>query len=813
MHKTTSAFLVFTFTLLALLARNCEAAPLLTSINRTDETSSTQLYLRFTTLPKYELTSHHRRIDLLLPGTKAADNLEQLQPDDRIVKILRRPLDKGLLLSFFFRYPPQKVVESSRREPASLMLDISLGNPFTAMHPDLSTKLKGLTLLNRDAIDYTNPIHISGYVDRWASFFNEYETPLTIPLPTTFTLPPFPLAAALRPPLPLESWLPESIRQEAAQGNWLLTGKGLQEQLEQEEDELLRDRLLLSYAEALVRAGEYREPHRLLQQISHRYADTSLAALADYLFVYLRTVHEPDFLGYYELKKAIERIGPVPRFNAYFALILAEAAMDIGRLDDAEKQLKRDDIGFAKEANTLRLMRQADLHYLRKQRIKALVSYLQLKEKGGGINRIPESLARFADLLYSFKRYEQAGQRYSRLRELLNGKDHLDLVLFRLAMSQYRATTDRRQLSQDLALVQEIYPGMQGAYRARLKQIDQDFTAKRLTPEQALRAYAEMALKANTVALREEATFKQALVHLLNGDPLAAIRQSLLMLREFQSAALKVDARALIIEQLPQVVSELVDKQHYIEALVLAQKNRQLFARGWISNNLLYDLAAAYTNLGFFDRAARTYQYLFDTSSGDQQEKIYLPLIESLYQDGQYQAIEDYADRFTFRYPQSTLLPEVFLLRLKALLKKDKLKRVRQLLDSQDRPSSAQIEKLAVQIYYDQNQWQEVIAALTTAPSLQGADSLPEREMMLAESYFQTGMMDKAEPLFLSVIDQETAPDQAQFRLAQIRLRENNRQQALKRLQQLAEEGVDPLWKKLAREEIAILQLEGSLKN
>ncbi len=223
---------------------------------------------------------------------------------------------------------------------------------------------------------------------------------------------------------------------------------------------------------------------------------------------------------------------------------------------------------------------------------------------------------------------------------------------------------------------------------------------------------------------------------------------------------------------------------------------------------MLYNLATAYSNLGFFDRSARTYQYLFETTTGNEQEKVYLPLIKSLFQDGQYTIIEDYGDRFSFRYSESSLGPEIFYLRLKALLRNGEVDKAASLLQNTNRPVSNDIDQLALNIYYDLEQWQNIIQHFETADITQGNDDATQGTMMLAESYFQTDQAIKAEPLFEQVIEKEVGNDQAGFRLAQIALEKDNIQQALNRFTQIAEKGVDPLWKKLASEEIAILQLQ-----
>ncbi|MCP3892339.1 MAG: tetratricopeptide repeat protein [Desulfobulbaceae bacterium] len=480
----------------------------------------------------------------------------------------------------------------------------------------------------------------------------------------------------------------------------------------------------------------------------------------------------------------------------------------MGDLEVAKKLLNRDDIGFSKDASTIRLMRKADVLYLEKRNIKALVTYLQLNDTDHILKQYPDSLAKFCDLLYEFKRYKQAEKNYRILSDSLANKPQYDLVLFRLAMSRAHNGATASQIKKELHLIREAFDNSEGAYRATMKNTDIDFLSGNYKLETIENAYKKLSIEAITIALREEAIFKLALLNLFNGEPEAAVQICLNILREFQNGILKIETRALIIQQLPKVIKNLVKNESYIAALVLAQKNRDLFSRGWISNALLYDLATAYRDLGFFDRAARTYQYLFDVSNGDEQEKIYLPLIEALYQDGQYQFIENYADRFSFRYPESDLLSEIFLLRLEALIRMGDIETTSVLLDNPERPKSQALDNLAVEVYYEQERWNDVINKLTR-DKFNLEKPLPQtQKKILAESYYQRQEYAKSATLFQQLIDEQGMNEHALFRLAQVDLEAGNTEQALKRFKEIAEKGKEPAWKKLAREEIAILKLQ-----
>lgn len=813
--KTTHTAFIFAFTVFVALFflghQSVLATGLLTGINRTDETSSLQLYFRFSELPEYEVTQNNRRVDLLIKNTLPTDTLILPTTDDRMIKSLSKKQDGNTLLSFFFRYPPQKITKRSRQKPASLMLDVLLGNQFTTMYPDLSTRFDGLTQLDRDAIDYTNPVYLSPYTENWLSFFTQYESPVTIDLPVTFTLPPFPLAQYINGELEQNEWLGDAAIQNAAKGNWSSVALQLKEQIEAEANEEIKDLQLLTYAEALVRGDVYREAYPLLQQILTRYENSQIAALAQFLFTYLRSIHEPDFLTFDELEKAVEQIDPTLRLHDYCSILLAETLIATGHYNRATEQLQRDDIGFKEHPHILRQMRQADIFYLQEKKIKALVTYLQIEELEPVIKNYPESLAKFSDLTYIYKRYEQAEELYQLLTQQLNGRPAYDLSLFRTAMSELHNDAPKQQVEQKLYQIQEAFSATEGAHRATLKQTDLNYLSGVFNPQEALDAYRNMALRASTTDLREEAMLKQALIHHLNGDQEAAIRQAMQLLREFQSGKLRTEARAIIIQQLPDVAKQLVKDGKYLEALVLAQQNRSLFTRGWISSSMLYDLATAYSDLGFFDRSARTYQYLFETSSGQDQEKIYLPLIKSLFQDGQYTALEDYADRFSFRYPESQYGPEIFYYRLKSLIQSRQIEQAAALLENTNRPVSADIERLAIGVYYELEQWQDIVKRAAFETALVD-ETDPQKTIIFAEAYFHTGAFDEAEPLYQAITQQAQNIDQALFRLAQLAVKKDNTEQALNWFTEIAEKGKDPLWKKLAQEEIALLRLQQNLK-
>ena len=152
-------------------------------------------------------------------------------------------------------------------------------------------------------------------------------------------------------------------------------------------------------------------------------------------------------------------------------------------------------------------------------------------------------------------------------------------------------------------------------------------------------------------------------------------------------------------------------------------------------------------------------------------------------------------------------MPAIFLLKIKSLYESGQLDKAINLLKADTRPPNPQLELLKARIFFELKQWQNVIDTLTK-PELQNLIAKNNVSLFLAESYFQTGQDNLATPAFRRIVEQGIDIEQAQYRLAQIESKKNNTSQALNLFKELAEKGKDPLWTKLAREEVAILQLK-----
>ncbi len=796
------------FFLTAVLCSSARATSVLNNITLTDEGGSLQIFLRFSESPPHKMKILGKRVDLLLTDTLPADDFKDLPGNDKMVKMISKTYRDHLRISFYFRYPPQNVNIRQSKETSSLMLDILLGNPFSALYPDLSARLHGLTVLNRNEIDFTNPLYASPYGENWKLFIKRYESPVSIQPEQRFSLPPFPLAAYIQPKTAIPRWLPDKIMALSRTNDWPQVSTALKDQLELETNEEYRNRLLLTYAESLVRNGRYQEPYKLLQQISFTYPESDMDTYAKLLFIYLTAMHEDPYLAAIELTKFTKQEKNNTPFTAYLNIFQAELALATGRIKDAAAILKRDNIAYTGRSELLRLLRQADNYFDKGKPVKALVAYKKLDEQSDIVKKHPASLARYSDTLYTHGRFNEAAEKYQQLVGLLTDTKIQHLAMFRLAMSRLHSGRKWTRVFPLFARIENTFPGTEGAYRAGLKQTDIRFLTGKARAGKIAEDYGQLGQVANRTQLREEALVKQAMVNALAGNHELSIQQAMDILRDFRHSDLTTEARALILSQLPSVLKNMITNKKYVAALVLAKKNRLFFARGWLDVDLLYDLAEAYEQLGVYDRAVRAYMYILEVSTEEKREKVYKPLLTALYESGKYALIEDYADRYFFRYADSPGAADIFLIRIKALWKDNKIQLAASLLDAADRFSTPEINRTACRIYFELHRWDKVIDLLNSEK--QSTEwSGGERDYLLAESLFQSGQYDKARPVFKRLQEEKPYIELAMFRLAEIDLKDGNRESALKQFKKLTEKGKDPRWIKMAREEIGILRLKG----
>lgn len=770
----------------------------LVKISRVDTKDIVQLYFSFDTTPKFSTTSNKRRVDLIFADTVPAPDLAIFAADDNIVKILPRPAKSEFVLSLFFRYQPQnhKVTVSS---DGKLVFEVLLGNEFSKSYQELAERLKGLTVLDRVQADPSNPVILSPYAKNWMSFFANFEAPLDITPPVKFTSPPFPLIRLLPPGEESNLQLLNAEMIEMADKKlWGQLEEALLPQIQATTDEEKRKLLALTYGESLIRKGDFDKAFRQLYLLKNQYPDELLGTYANYLLIHLRSIHESPYVADAEFQSLEPAVGSRIPLAPYFLLSQMETALATSRFDRLNTLLLRDDVGFPQEIADIVQIRHADYWYAIKQQIKAYAAY-QLLNDSPVLYTLPYSLGGYCNTLYAQKKYVEAATCYEQLGQIVTDKPLLGLISYRKNMAKLKFS-DGSPLIGDFSRIEQQFSGMEAGYRAAMKKNDLLFLNSRDQARQVITGYQSIAENSLSRSIREESLFKVALVHAEIGESGTSIDFLQNLLREFQQGDVRISAQALLIKILPGEIKRLVDAGNYIQALVLAKQNRDLFQNNWIDSKFLADTAQAYQRIGIYDEAQRLYLYLIEILPVDQREKYYLPMIQATFDHGNYSLVEDYAAQYSYNYPHGQFANEVLFLRIRALVSDERLTDALKLLPS-PLPEDKELYKIAISIHFRMNEYDNCLIVLNKLSTLE--TPLPQKEQfMLAESLFQTGAFAEAENEFKRVTEDNDFYDQSLFRLATLERKKGNEENGLSFLRKIVEKGKSPRWKQYAEREL-----------
>ena len=784
---------------------------ILSQISKGYSSSNIQLFCSLSSIPDYTIKQEDKRIDLALANTLSAADLKLPEADGKIVKILSQTKNKTTTISFFFRYPPQKVDVVQVQETNKLIVDIILGNEFTSSRPVLAEKLQGISVIQRQTRDFSNPVNISPYSGKWEHFFKEYEAELRIEPAVQFSLPPFPVITLLLPDreenIPL---LPSEIIEGAKLGLWDTLLPLIAEQLNNETDPQNKKKLTLTYGDILQRSGKVKEAARQFYLLSQEHGTEPVGLLAHYLLLRLQAEHTDLYLADIELKKlepVMQKDNPV---TPYFILTQIEIALAAKQFERMNTLLKKNDVSISAGLAPTINLRRADYWLATGDLIKAHAAY-RLLEDSEVLTKDIFSLNGYCSVLYHHKQFKQAADCYERLAKLssIGSQEHLDMISFRRVMAKLQATpgaSHESDMIPDFIQIETTFPDTEAGARARLKQTDLKLMTLKDWQRSALNSYQILAENSPSLSIREEASFKEVLIYRMLGQNTMSTEKLMTFTRDFKSGPLNNTALALLIETLPDLLSAHIKNGRHIEALILAKQNKFLFTKNWIDISLLADLGESYRQLGFFDEAARMYLYLLDVSTKEDQEPYYLPLIKLMYEQGDFGLVEAFADQYSFHYPAGQDRLEVLYLRLQSLMTQNKNEEALALLSrssSEETFKDPRFALLQASLFFhldDYTRTRAILEELQTTPDGRQPDSL----FMLAESCYQLGDTSMAEKLFLPLQQDSTHKDQALFRLAEIARKNGRKESALKLLTRLVETGDSPLWKNLAKKELEL---------
>ncbi len=489
---------------------------------------------------------------------------------------------------------------------------------------------------------------------------------------------------------------------------------------------------------------------------------------------------------------------PANPLTPYFLITQIETALATAQYSRLSELLAIDDVGFPQNTAILKELRQADYWSGTGDSIKAYVGY-QLLGKHSILNDKVYSLNGYCNTLYEQKQFQDATECYNRLASSVENKDNLGMINFRkyMAALHYKKPA---QMIDFFSRIENTYPGTEAGFRGAMKKTDLRFLTDPDWEEQALLHYRAYAEKGITRELREEASFKVALLYKFRKENSKCIKHTMKFLRNFRKGNLYEEGQALLIELFPVVIQEYVKQGRYMDALVLAKQNRKLFLKNWVDISILSDLAASYNSLGIYDEASKIYLYLITLSSEDKKEQYYLPVIQAAFDYGSYYVVEDYADQYGFRYPNGKHRLDILEIRIESLLASQKYKEAIQLLPD-ELPATESFSMLAATLYYHDSDFENVIKTLDR-PFEISSEKQNRKTFMLAESFFEQGQLKKADTLFSDIENTSIHYDQALYRRAEFLIKQNDEEAALKLYGELAETGKSPLWVSLAKKAI-----------
>lgn len=774
----------------------------LKKVARVDNRDITQLFLSFDATPEFSARQDKRRIDLVFNGTKMLDHLELFEADASIVKILPHQVNDKLILSLYFRYRPQKY-SLVKSEEGIVVFDVLLGNEYSASYQNLSQRLKGLRVIDRQSVDFSNPYIVTPYVKDWSSFFSQFESPVTFKLPIRYTTPPFPIIRFLIPGVEKNlAILREDSFKLADQGLWQQLSEQLIEQINNTNEFEALKMLALTYGEVLMRSGDFEGAFKQLYLLKDTYKDENIGTLAYFLLIHLRALYEDPFIAEYEYSLLEDSIGNQNPFAPYFLLARIEAALVSGKYQRMNELLQIKDIGLPYEVQEIIRLREADYWYTIDQSIKAYAAY-KLVEDSSFLSGYPYSLGGYSSTLYSQKKYGAATSSYRQLANIVEEKPLKALATFREKMARLKISNDPF-LVNDFFNIETAYPGTEAGFRAALKKTDLLFLQDRANDIQITKSYEEIENNASHRAVREEALLKRAVVLALSNKNGGAITLAQRLLREFRSGNLTTVAQALLIDLLPAEIKRLVDEKEYIKALVLAKQNRKLFQNNWLDSEFLVDIAQAYHKVGIYDEAHKLYLYLIEIMEIDRREDFYLPMIQATFDHGNLSLVEDYAAQYTYNYPNGKYKDEILSLRLQALVGEERMEEAFKLLPT-SLPDDPTILRLASSIFYRKDKYSKSRDTLSRLKNITEKLS-PKEKLMLGESLFRTDNFAKADELFSTITAEEGFYEQSLYRQAEVARHNGDEEKALQMFQKIIDTGQKNRWVKYAERELQYAQ-------
>lgn len=778
------------------------------NMSKSEDKDSVQIFLSFDQIPRYETQLAGKRLDIILENTQMDEQAAIFEENDKIVKILVRPIKEDTELSFFFRYNPQDI-SFSISEKNTLVGDILLGNRFTRTYRDLSSSLEGLTVLERSTQDFANPLVVSPYAHDWKTFFSTYESDVSISAPVRFFIPDFPVTRLLKiDTIDVSDLIPDEISTLAEEQKWSDAIDVIEKSIISHTDIQSKKILALLYGEALLRDENFEGSYKQLYLLKENYHKEQIGQMASYLLSLLLAVNGDPYSANYELRLLVDRMNKSNPLFAYVNLLLTETFLATNQMKKMRVASARDDIAYPPILEKKRELRQADLFYATDQPVRAYVAY-QLTSKDNNLEDHPYSLNGLCETLYKQKIYEEASSCYDQLAELTETREQLGMAYYRSMMAQLHEIDDISELINDFSRIEDAFPGTEAGFRAAVKKTDLRYISRKDWSGTAIKYYKALADKSMYREVSAESYFKEALLCHLSGNNTKAIELTNTLLRNFRTGPIRSHAEALLIQLIPGELKRLVEEEKFTHALAVARRHRKFFENNWLDLSILADLGYSYHQLGIYNDAMQLYLYLMGIASPEEKETYFLPLTQLAFDKGDYELVQDYATQYTYHYPEGTFKEEIRYLLLKSLLAENKIDQAIHLIPKQ-LPDRDDYKLLAAELLFRKDDYNGVVAILKPLLEL-NVPLLDSLTFILAESLYHLGDFPAAEKIYMKTREVDRYAGQSMYRLAEISRGSGLEKEAIQLYTTMSESDSETLWKKFAEREVKLKQLTENL--
>lgn len=774
----------------------------LNAIDSQVEPLVTRVVLDMNKTPEFELQTSGQRINLVLHDTEAGTGLVRFPEDETIVKVLLAKDRQNLVVSLLLRRIPASVTVREEPKLAQLVIHILWDKPDQA-RPAIAFDLPDMPLRRSDnGATARLPVSKPPYQGNWLEFLKSYHTPVEIEVPLTFYLP--------ASPLPSGETLKEdsqSLWRSAGEGQWTKVLQAYGQPASDSHAQPPEQTILM--AQAALHLGKPGLALKFVDQAAKADSPQNLAAELDYLRAQALARQGKHYQALLVIGQRWSQLEGQESIRPLFALLQAEVHLALGQAAKAAKALEVEVKLQEGELPELWHLRGIDAASGSDQSA-ALQRYEDFLAQGGDLAAHPFSLASAASTALENRKFTLADSLFTTLIERIEPPAAKDMARYGALLARLLKGTDGMAL-EDLRKFAEASPIGEAGLRARLTVLDRDVLGFSL-PETALqkvRDYTTIIASSKNFALREEASFKQALAYHFIQDDASCIEQLNRLQREFAHGQLINPSRALLIELLPGAIGQLLAAGDKIRALTLLEQNRSFLIRKPLQGEMLLNIAQAFADTGMLERACHVYLYLLDTPAENVfRQEAQLRLAELYLQQGNLSLAERQAARFSAQYPKAAGHFRALRVRVECRLRTEGPKAAAELLNQENLAGDSDFRLWAARIYWlaEEHERLEQILAQTQNDEKQLS---PEWTLTRAENLLLLNRRKEAVSLFRILFSDPEFADQARFRAAEIEGRDSAEGQKL--LQSLIAEGNDPRWRRLA--ELSLGLPENPLKN